>query len=188
MTSVRRNSRTRKGFSAAIASRREPENNVQTWTDSHRFYRPNETARRVCLCPGLPQRRRRGRQRGTAFRIESTVNENPTDLNPAICEQILIVGLRKYVKGLKNLGVQPPAWGVASLTGTGGLYIRGNNWSVNEIDRGFLLIPEFEIANFDDDPGPLLKNTCDAIWNSAGFYESGTFNDSLQTAPAWVKE
>jgi hypothetical protein len=115
-------------------------------------------------------------------------NENPTDLNPAICEQILIIGLRKYVKGLKNLGVQPPAWGVASLSGTGGLSIRGNNWSVNKIDRGFLLMPEVEISNFDEDPGPLLKSSCDAIWNSAGFYESGTFTESLQTAAAWVKE
>jgi hypothetical protein len=49
-------------------------------------------------------------------------------------------------------------------------------------------MPEFEISNFDEDPGPLLKSTCDAIWNSAGFYESGTFNDSLQTAAAWVKD
>jgi Putative DNA-binding domain len=111
--------------------------------------------------------------------------DNPMALEVAISEQILIRALRNYVKGLKSLGVQPPAWGAVSMTGMKGLYIRrGNNNPVNEIDRAFLLFPEFEIANFDDDPGPLLKNTCDAICNAAGLYASETFKDSLQNAPA----
>jgi hypothetical protein len=148
------------------------------------FYRPNETARPYAYAQVFRNGIIEAVSAGPHF-VTKDKNENPTDLNPAICEQILIGGLRKYVKGLKNLEVQPPAWGVASLTGTGGLNIRGDNWSINTISRGFLLMPEFEISNFDEDPGPLLKSTCDAIWNSAGFYESGTFKDSLQNATPW---
>ena len=119
---------------------------------------------------------------GPHFFSSDRNDDTPTTLHPSICEEILIRALRKYIKGLKSLGVQPPAWGVVSMAVTKGLFIRGDHGSVNEIDRAFLLMPEFEIANFDDDPGPLLKNTCDAIWNAAGLYESGTFNHSLQNA------
>jgi hypothetical protein len=102
-------------------------------------------------------------------------------LSTARCEQILIRGLRHYVNGLKNLGIQPPLWVFVSLTGMKGVSILSDNTAREIIDE-FLLFPEFEIANLDDDPAPLLKGTCDAIYNAAGFYESWTFGESLKNA------
>jgi hypothetical protein len=51
-----------------------------------------------------------------------------------------------------------------------------------QIERLFLHLPELELVNFEDDPGPLLRDACDAIWNAANLPYSTSFDESLKKA------
>jgi len=110
-----------------------------------------------------------------------TPDRNQKVLEISRCEQILIRGLRKYIEGLRKLGIEPPVWVFPSVTGMKGVSILSDH-TPHEIEDEFLLLPEFEVTSFDGDPAPLLKGACDAIYNAAGLLESWTFAKSLENA------
>jgi hypothetical protein len=101
------------------------------------------------------------------------------DLRVSDCEIMLIRGVRSYWNGLKALGVTLPIWCYVAFTGMRGVSLSHSHL----IDRDVLLLPETEISTDVDDPGPLLKPICDALWNSAGYENSKTFEQNLALVP-----
>ncbi|MEM6692831.1 MAG: hypothetical protein AAF664_25610, partial [Planctomycetota bacterium] len=85
--------------------------------------------------------------------------------------------MTRYMKGLRELGVEPPIWCFISLVGVKGARIPTSGYFSDErrdIDRDVLLLPETIIDDLDRDALDVLRPSFDLVWNASGY--SGTSN------------
>jgi len=100
-------------------------------------------------------------------------------------EQDTVKAVKNYFKGYKSLGVEAPAIISMALLGCKGAYMwtelsMGSDYQ--PIDRDVAILPEVEVASFDEEVPSVVKPIFDAIWNACGFprsynyTENGTWN------------
>ncbi len=100
-------------------------------------------------------------------------------------ERTLLQDLGRFLKGFKELGINPPIWGFLTITGVKGARIPTRDYCADNlfvIDRDILTLPEFIIEDLDADPTKLLRPTFDLVWNASGF--TGSFN--FDKSGKWV--
>jgi Putative DNA-binding domain len=102
------------------------------------------------------------------------------EFNYTNCEQSLLFGLKRFIPGLQKLGVNPPVWVFPSVDGVKGSRITFEaDPGPTPFDRDRLFLPEFSITDFLVDPLPLLRDSCDVLWNAAGVARSPTFDNNV---------
>jgi len=100
-------------------------------------------------------------------------------LSAGYYERTLLQDFPRLMKGLREIGVQPPLWGFLSITGVKGARIPSDSDFGDEnrdIDRDTLLLPEFVINEFNIETAALLRPVFDLVWNASGFARSFNFD------------
>ena len=102
-------------------------------------------------------------------------------LSAGYYERTLLQDFPRLMKGLREIGVQPPLWGFLTITGVKGAKIPSDHDFGDEyrdIDRDTLLLPEFVIDDLGTDASALLRPVFDLVWNASGFARSFNFDES----------
>jgi hypothetical protein len=101
-------------------------------------------------------------------------------------EKYAIESVRRYLDGLRELGVQPPLALLVSMLGVRGAEL-GVSFNLGDdptpIDRDTLLLPEVIVEDLNVDVPTVLRPMFDAVWNAAGFVRSFNYDDSGQWNP-----
>lgn len=113
--------------------------------------------------------------------------EREASINPVIkaasFENNLIVALKRYLRLLELVQVEPPIVVMLSLVGVKGyqLYLPdGMTASVSQyqIDRDTLLLPESIMQNSEETADKLLQPAFDALWQCVGYERDALYRDS----------
>ena len=106
-------------------------------------------------------------------------------LTAAVHEKFLIVELKKYLKILEYIGVQPPISVMLSLVGAKGYGLivtdgSGDSFSLHAIDRDMLMLPDGLVQSYEDHADLILKPAFDALWQSVGYERDRFYRESNQ--------
>jgi hypothetical protein len=98
-------------------------------------------------------------------------------------EREIIEAVPRYLKLLRNLGIEPPLFVAVSLVGVIGLLIITSDemqWRFvsRPIDRDVLLLPEALIEESESNISELLRPTLDAIWQASGWPRSLGYDET----------
>ena len=103
-------------------------------------------------------------------------DDDPSDpLRAAIFEDILIQGTARYLKFLRNVGVQGPTVVSVALDGMAnvclGVRARQDYRKMNDrrFDRNLLIFPEIVVEDLAGEPDVILRPLFDALYNAAGW-------------------
>jgi hypothetical protein len=111
----------------------------------------------------------------------------PKILRENWCEEALLGAMSSYLPFAKALGLAPPLWMFAALTGCEGARIYVNrSWeqlSEHDIDREIVWLPESKIDTFDTDPVKHLRPVLDVLWNAAGLERSFNYDEQGERRP-----
>jgi hypothetical protein len=103
------------------------------------------------------------------------------------CEEALLAALAGYLPFAKALGLEPPFWMFAALSGCEGARIWLNrSWqelAEHAIDRSIDWLPEKKLDAFDADPVQHLRPMIDVLWNTAGLERSFNYDDQGNRKP-----
>lgn len=114
-------------------------------------------------------------------------HEREAGLDPLIAaspfENILIVGLDRYLRLLELVQVEPPVVVMLSLIGVKGYRLCRpdqvmGSVSDYQVDRDTLLLPEALMLSFDEPADKLLQPAFDAIWQCVGYERDRLYQNS----------
>lgn len=119
------------------------------------------------------------RKNGIVEAVRIKVTEG-TQLSPTVTEARLAHPTFRYCKALQSLGVQPPYYAFATLSGVGGmeLSVAGDGTEDSTpITRTNLTLPPTLIEDISDVEavGAAFQPAFDTIWNAGGYLESRSF-------------
>jgi hypothetical protein len=141
-------------------------------------YAVSATTREPQLCESYVQLFRNGAIEAvwTSFTREKSLLIGPL-------ERELHLGIPRYLKLLKKLGVEPPLFVGISLVGVKGLQIITDNWRRTgmfgkPIDRDALLLPEILIEESGSNVGESLRPAMDTIWQASGWARSLGYDEN----------
>lgn len=101
---------------------------------------------------------------------------------PAKYEVEIINALKRFLALQKDLGVNPPLYIMLSLLDVRGYVVGGHGMgigiSVFPIEKQSLILPETELANFDDDITSVMKPVFDMVWNASGWPTSKNYDSN----------
>ena len=91
-----------------------------------------------------------------------------------LCERELIESLDSFLRFNKELGVELPMFVFLSFCGVKGFALavdptRFWNLDVHTIDRDVLVLPEVQVANYDQRAQDILRTQFDSVWNACGY-------------------
>jgi hypothetical protein len=85
----------------------------------------------------------------------------------------------QFMKGLRELEIEPPIWCFLSFVGVKGARIPTEGYFPDErrdIDRDVLLLPESNIDNLEVSGARILRPLFDLVWNASGYARSPNFD------------
>ena len=99
---------------------------------------------------------------------------------PGRYEIEIIEALKRYLAVQKSLGVNPPLYIMLSLLDVrdyvvGGFGL-GMGLTVFPIEKQSLILPETELASFDEDIKQVMKPVFDTVWNASGWPGSKNYD------------
>jgi hypothetical protein len=101
-------------------------------------------------------------------------------------EKTIVDGLREYLKGLRDVGIEPPIVVFLAMNGVKGavmtVSVHGID-RVDAIDRELLVLPEIVVDAYPADPASVLRPAFDAVWNACGLPRSQNYDDQGKWNP-----
>lgn len=118
---------------------------------------------------------------GTVEAVRSSYFLGTADkIIPAKYENEIIKALKRFLAAQQDLGVNPPLYIMLSLLDVRGYIVGGHGLglgiSVFPIEKQSLILPETELANFDDDITDVMKPLFDMVWNASGWTGSKNYD------------
>ena len=130
---------------------------------------------------------RNGEYEGVMAEAAFQPQNQPRILRDDWCEEALLDAMASYLPFAKALGLEPPFWMFAALTGCEGARFWFNrSWeqfSPHAIDRPVVWLPETKIDAFETDPAKHLRPMLDVLWNAAGLERSLNYDEHGEHKP-----
>jgi Putative DNA-binding domain len=121
-------------------------------------------------------------------------SSKPPEANPrggissAYLEKFVIEGVRRYLKVMQSLGIEPPVFVMLSLLGVKGFTLATANdaWFDNSyvLDRDALLLPDRLVEDLEEPADKILQEVFDAMWQAAGFPQCRHYTNGRWSARA----
>jgi hypothetical protein len=117
-----------------------------------------------------------------AVRSNYVVSTAPQKIIPEKYEIDIIRALKRFLALQQSLGVNPPVYIMLSLLDVRGYIIGGLGLGIGltvfPIEKQSLILPETELANFDDDITGAMKSVFDMVWNASGWPGSKNYDSN----------
>jgi hypothetical protein len=104
-------------------------------------------------------------------------------------EETLLTYLPRCFEILRHLGCLPPVVLGIALIGVRGMRMATNvilqlqTGGGTAINRDVLMLPEFIVEDFSEDPAKLLRGSFDMAWNACGYPSSRNFDATGKWKP-----
>ena len=96
-------------------------------------------------------------------------------------ERSVVAAIKKYFKGYKSLGIDPPFNIAVELLGCKGAHLITNfdtELDIVPLDRDVAVLPQVQIFSLDEDVPTIMKPIFDAVWNAFGLPRSYNYTDN----------